>query len=177
MRRTATLAREAAERGDVETLLDLLSSTDRWDRMAAVAHLGQTPDSRVIAALVRGLSSKDEPILIGALKALARIGDNSVTADVYEIATRADIGYPVLATALSTLGALGDPRAGALITVAMARTDLPRARWRAKWAAKELVALNATRAIEDLERARSWKDPITRWRLDRAIKALKRLGV
>jgi HEAT repeat protein len=53
-------ARQAHERGDLDTLLSLLNSTDRLDRISAVANLGRIKDPRVVAALRRCLHAGDE---------------------------------------------------------------------------------------------------------------------
>jgi hypothetical protein len=166
----ATRARQAGERGDVATLLELLRSTERLNRIYAVANLGHTRDPRALAALIRCLSSPDHHLVVGALKALARIGDDSVRDDVFEVTRNAD--YAIVATAASTLVTLRDPRAQGLIVSTMARDDLPHSRWRVKWGITELVRLHATDAVADLERLKRRKGPLTRWRLRRAIKTL-----
>jgi HEAT repeat protein len=168
-------ARQARERGDVETLLSLLGSTDRLDRISAVANLGQTKDPRAVAALHRCLQAKDENLRIGALKALEDIGDRSAVAHVFEAAS-ADTSFGVRVTAMSTLGAFGDPRAVGLIGEALRRSDNRWPRWYRKWAAKKLVELGDVTAVADLEEAAKRGDLLGRWRLRRAARALKTMG-
>jgi len=170
----AVAARQASERADVDALLALLNSTDRSARISAVVHLGEVSTPSAVAALVQCLQAKDEMLRKGALVSLASIGDVSVASDVYDLATQ-DSSVGVRVTAMSTLASLGDPRATPLIAAMLHEAD-PSARWYRKWATMKLVELGEKSAIPDLERARSQTGPrpIVRWRLNRAIRTLKR---
>jgi HEAT repeat protein len=159
----------------VDTLLSLLGSTDRRDRIAAVANLRQANDPRAVAALRRCLQARDERLRIGALKALEQVADRNVLADVFEAAT-ADASFGVRVTAMSTLSAFGDPRAVGLIGETLRRGDDRWPRWYRKWAAKKLVELGGVAAVADLEEAATRGDILGRWRLRRAAKALKNMG-
>jgi HEAT repeat protein len=165
-------ARQARERGDVETLLVMLTGADRGEQLAAVANLGDSNDERVVGALVRCLRTRDERLRIGALNALASLGETAAVPQIFEIATEDD-SFGVRVTAMGALGTLGDPRATELIASTLHRADNQWPRWYRKWASKKLVELDAKSSVPDLERARRGAGPLDRWRLNRAIRTLK----
>jgi hypothetical protein len=76
---------------------------------------------------------------------------------------------------MSTLGALGDPRAAGLIAETLRRGASRWPRWYRKWAAKKLVELGDVAAVADLEEAATRGDLLGRWRLRRASRVLKRI--
>ena len=165
-------AREARERGDLDTLLELLSSSDRLERIYAVANLGDADDPRVRAALVRCLQSSDDQLRIGALKAFANLGAQDAVEDVFDLAV-GDTSAEVRVTAIQTLVTLRDRRATEPILTMLRRDDLPWPRWYGKWASKALVELDAVDAIPALEAMRV-TGLVTRLRLRRTIRLLKR---
>jgi HEAT repeat protein len=167
-------AAAARERGDVDALIAMLESTDPTSRRSAVANLADPRFGSAVDPLTRMLQAKDEHVRIGALKALAEIGDKSVTSAVHELAV-SDPSFGVRMTAMSTLGSLGDRRAVTLIGSAIGQPDVTWPRWYRSWAAKRLTELGGTEAFADLEAARRGAGPIGRWRLRRAIRALKAL--
>jgi HEAT repeat protein len=160
--------------GDVETLLDLLGSTKRLERVYAVANLGETDDPRVRVALLRCLSASDDNLRVGALKALTKLAVVDAVPDMYEVATT-DESDGVRVTAIQGLIALDDPRGVGLAVEMLGRSDLPWPRWYGRWATKKVVELGAVEAVPGLERAARVQGPITRLRIRRAIRALRRL--
>jgi HEAT repeat protein len=167
-------AAEARERGDIETLLALLTGTNALGRESAVYNLGRLGDPAAAAPLARLLNARDDGMRILVLDALRRIGEDSVAPDVHEVAV-GDESFLVRITAIETLGALGDPRAVPLLGSALHAKDMRYPRWFRKWAAKRLVEFEGKAAIPDLVMARRRAGPIGRWRLARAIRTLERL--
>jgi HEAT repeat protein len=167
-------AYEARQRDDVDFLLRLLASGDQLGRSAAAQSLGDLRSERAVEPLVRCLQATDEGLRVSALKALAKIGDTSVVPQVFEIATGED-SFGVRATAAETLGRLGDRRAASVLGAMFRESDSPSPGSYRKWAVKLLVELGGTEAIPDLEAARTGVGPLGRWRLRRAITALRRL--
>jgi HEAT repeat protein len=167
-------AREARKRGDVDALLHILAGTDRIGRLAAAQDLGELRDTRAVVPLVRCLQASDELLQVSALKALARIGDRSVLQDVFDVAT-GDEPLGVRATASETLGRLGDERAAGLLGAILAGKPNPYPRSYRRWAAKLLIDLYGAEAIPHLEAARAKGGLLERWRVKRAISALRRM--
>ncbi len=167
-------AREARERGDVDFLLSLLTDTHRLGRLAAAQDLGELRSKRAVGPLVRCLQAADEGLQVSALKALAKIGDRSVVPEVFEVATGED-SFGVRATAAETLGRLDDRRAASVLGAMLGERDSPYPRSYRKWATKLLVELGGTEAIPHLEAARSGAGLLGRWRLRRAVNALRKL--
>ncbi len=166
-------ARNARDRGDVDSLVALLADTDQLARWAAAQNLGDLGDPRAVGPLIRCLQAADPGLQISALKALARIGDPTVTEEVFDVAS-GDAPFGVRAEAAATLGSLGDARAAKLIGAMLREPDNPYPRGTRKWATKLLVELNGTDAIADLLAARSGAGVVGRWRLWRAIRSLNR---
>ena len=83
MTHARVVASEARKRGDVDTLLTLLSGTDQGGRQSAVYNLGEMKSVRAVGPLIRCLQASDEVVRVGALKALAKIGDKSAAPDVW----------------------------------------------------------------------------------------------
>ena len=156
---------------DVDALVIRLADTDRVTRLVALYDLGETRSVRAVRPLIRCLNASDEIIQSGALKALAKIGDTSVVPDVFEIATgEAPVG--VRATAIETLAALGDTRAAGLLG-RLVREEASSTSFNTKWATNLLVELGGTDAIPDLEASVKSAGALRRWRLRRAIAALR----
>jgi HEAT repeat protein len=166
-------AREARKRGDVDSLLDLLAHTDRIARIAAAQDLGALKSTRAVGPLVRCLQANDELLQVSALKALANIGDRSVVQDVFDLATGNE-PPGVRATAAETLGRLGDRRAIAVLSTILSESTNPYPRSYRKRAAKLLLEFRGTEALPTLEAATAGAGPMTRLRLKRIIKILKR---
>jgi HEAT repeat protein len=162
----------ARDAGDVDLLLEMLTGTDLMGRRSAALALGDLGTRQAVGPLVRCLAAKDEPLRIGALKALASIGDSTAINAVFETAVD-DASFGVRAQAAQTLVSLGDPRAvdvlGSMLLEANGRyaTSYP------KWAAKLFVEIGDPRAIRMLEDAARRAGPLTKFRLRRAIRRLK----
>jgi HEAT repeat protein len=174
-RHARLLASDARKRGDVDALLQLLSGTDQGGRQSAVYNLGEMRAARAVTPLVRCLQANDVILRVGALKALAKIGDRSVAADVFDVATNTSQTFGVRMEAASALASLGDPRGAQLIRSMLWATDNPYGVRYRRWAAKRLAELLAIDAIPDLEEAKVGAGLIGRWRLRRAIKTLRRV--
>jgi HEAT repeat protein len=169
-----TLAREARERGDLDTLLTMLADTDRVTRLAAVANMGDPRFTEAVPTLLRCLHAADKRLRIGALRALADIADTTVSDEVARVATDDD-SFETRIAAMEALVALRDARAARIIGSNIALARPPFKRWFKKWAATRLVELKATDAIGDLKAAARRADPLTRWRMRRAIRDLRRV--
>lgn len=167
-------AREARERGDVDLLLELLSSTDRIARLAAAQDLGALRSERAVKPLVRCLQANDELLQVSALKALAKIGDNSATPDVYLAATEGS-SAGIRATAAETLAALGDRRAVSIVAAMLNEPNNPYPRSHRNWAGKLLVELRGTEALAELRTALSEASFSRRWHLRRVVRRLEEL--
>jgi HEAT repeat protein len=168
-----TAAREARDRGDVEALIAMLGETDRTRRLAAVANLGDPQFLRASLPLLRCLQAADENLRIGALRALAEIGDSSTAGEIAGAAAEDD-SLAVRVAAMEALATMRDQRAVLLIQSALSQPQPKWRQWFRRWAAKKLVELDATEAIPDLEAARRGASPITRWRLRVAVRQLQR---
>jgi hypothetical protein len=79
----------------------------------------------------------------------------------------------VRATAIETLASLGDRRAAALLGK-LVREEAFSTRFNTKWATTLLVELGGTEAIPDLEASVKSAGALRRWRLRRAITALRK---
>jgi HEAT repeat protein len=109
-----TAAREARNRGDVETLLRILVNGDRIGRLAAAQDLGELKSKRAVQPLLRFTQASDELLQVSALKALAKIGDGAAAPEVFALAS-SDEPLGVRATAAETLARIGDDRAIGLL--------------------------------------------------------------
>jgi HEAT repeat protein len=163
---------EAEGRGDIGALVDLLSDTNRITRLGAAQALGRLESREAVRPLLRCLQAADELVRLSALKALAKIGDSGVSDAVFEVATTDD-SFGVRTTAAETLARLGDPRAFPLIVAPLLDGTAPHRRGYGKWATRLLVELDATEAIPDLERASLAVGPVTRRRINAAIRSLR----
>lgn len=167
-------AHEARRRGDIDRLLDLLTSTSLPDRRSAVYYLGEMRAEKATEALIRCLQATDQNVRMGALNALAKIGRRSAIPSISELAT-ADPSLRVRMVAAWALAGLGDNRRSAEAIVALIGEEhLPSRRWFLKRAARTLVELRAVDTIPILEEARRGAGIVTRWRLKSAISALRR---
>src|SRR5262249_27010509 len=138
----ATRARQARERGDVETLLSLLASAHRLDRFSAAANLGRINDPRALEALVQCLQSSDNGLRASALRGLGRVGGPTEADEVFEVASN-DADVKIQITAMDALASMRDLRSHELIAGLLSRRDLPRPRrWYRRWAARRLVDLH-----------------------------------
>jgi HEAT repeat protein len=168
-------AHEARKRGDIDSLRDLLASTSLRDRRSAVYHLGEMRAERAVDDLVRCLQATDENIRMGALNALAKIDQRSVAPSVFEIAT-SDSSLWVRTIAAWTLASLGENRRAVDAIVALiGEGKFHTRRLFLKRAGPILVELQAVDTIPVLEEACRGEGIVTRWRLRRAITALRRI--
>jgi HEAT repeat protein len=159
------------EAGDVDFLLNLLTSTDRFGRIAAAQRLGDLRSRRALEPLLRCLNASDELMRVSALRALAKIGDGRA-ADAIAAIGENDDSFPVRLTAAEALVALGDDRDREVL-IQMIR-DAPRSDHRArKWALRKLVEIRATEAIPALESAKEAASGLDRLRIMRALRRLR----
>lgn len=179
-------AREARQRGDVEFLVELLSSPEPMDRVSAARQLGKLQDSRAVPALVRSLQRADAGRIVkflgsecpvarmAALQALAKIGDSRPADAVFDIAQDESEHFDSRYTAAETLLSLGDPRG--VTTLAALFSSVPD-EYRFWWRARALALLRkakGTEALPALYAARPGLGRRDRLRLDRTIRALER---
>lgn len=168
----ARAASQAGRDGNIDVLLKLLVDPDKAARETAAYELGKLRSLRAVPSLVRCLRASGEGLQLMALGALATIGDESVSQDVYEVATN-DASFRVRATAVSTLVALGDRRTGAVV---MSMLDDPAARKAGrfgKWSLEVLVASGCAAAIPALRERADTSGFLQRRRIRRAIAALE----
>jgi len=176
---------EARKRGDLATLLDLLSDTDIRTRWAAAQQLGKLGDPGAIEPLVRRLQAADDGLRVSAIRALAAIGDASAAPALIETAGN-DPASGVRLTAIEALALLGDPRGGEMLAMlavdpesllatserkfaSFQQRDYRRER---RWATKRLRELQPKGALPALERTRP-RSQLQRIRLARIRRALR----
>jgi HEAT repeat protein len=106
---------------------------------------------------------------MAALKALGDIGE-SVAADAVFAAVADDPSPVVRSSAASALRALGDPRTVDILVSILAGEATGHAK---RWAASEIVALDAVHALPAVEAAASRSSPFVAWCLRRSAKALR----
>lgn len=166
-------AREARKRGDVDFLLRILVNGDRIGRLAAAQDLGSLRSTRAVEPLLRCIRASDELLQVSALKALGKIRDRSVAAEVFEVAA-SDESLGVRATAAETLARLGDQRAADLLAaILMGGAGKRHARSYRRWAAKLLAELYGAGAIQHLEVAKEQAGPLERWQLGLTVRRLR----
>jgi HEAT repeat protein len=163
-------ASRARKAGDVDFLLGLLTSTDRFGRIAAAQHLGDLRARRAVDPLLRCLNASDDLMRVSAIKALGNIGDGGA-ADIIVASTGNHESASVRLTAAEALLALGDSRANDVL-IAMVQDDPedPQAR---RWAARKLAKIGAAEAIPALEAAVQTASVMERWRLLLTIRRLR----
>jgi HEAT repeat protein len=174
VRRASTPARAARARRDVDALLELLSSTERTDRISAIANLGGIVDPRVLAALRRCLQAEDQHLRIGALNAFAESGVRDAIPEIAACA-RDDPSLGARVVAVQALPRLGDDpvRIAALIVENLRRDDLEWPRWYRRWAAKHLARYATVETIPHLELALPLLGVTGRARIRRTIRSLR----
>jgi HEAT repeat protein len=168
-------ARYAAGQGDVDFLIELLSSSDLQARISAAGQLRKLKDARAVPALLRCLQSPAKPGKVAVLKALREIGDSQAADAVFDVARSASEDFLVRAQAAQVLLSFGDRRG---VTTFASLLGEPAARGHShfrKWALRLLVESNGTEALPALRAARSNVGVLERRRLDRAIRTLERL--
>jgi HEAT repeat protein len=165
-------AHAARDAGDVESLLEMLVGTDLMGRRSAALALGDLGARQAVTPLIRCLAARDEPLRIGALKALASIGDQEAVDAVFETAV-GDESFGVRATAAQSLVRLGDPRAVDVLSPLLLEDVSKHVMSYPKWAVKLLVETGDPRAIPMLEEAARHARPLIKLRLRRAIHRLE----
>jgi HEAT repeat protein len=108
----------------VETLLALLKSDDREDRIAAADALGPMKDIHAIGALYAALKQDDEMLRRYAAKSLGEIGDARATGVL--IAALDDPDNGVRCRAAESLGKIKDPSAVTPLAARFADADQDR---------------------------------------------------
>lgn len=174
--RPSLMAAEARKGRDVDTLLDLLTSTDPRGRISAAHQLGELKSIRAVRPLARCLNARHEVVRMAALNALGKIGDPSIADDVFDVGKN-DESFWVRTRAADALAAMGDRReVQLLIGLLILSKEAPHTRRYRNWAVKRLVELNAKEAMPALEAAardKALAGPVGRWRLRRAVRALR----
>jgi HEAT repeat protein len=158
--------------GDRLGLVDLLTdeAATHTDRRLAARFLGEIGDATALDALHVALTDPFLDVRIAAASSLARVGDRESANRLAVIASSPDEPRPLREWAVSSLVALGDDRALALLVA-----ELESASWlRRRWAAKLLGTLGDRRAIQPLQAARSRERLWRRWAYTRALRALNR---
>jgi HEAT repeat protein len=161
-------ASRATKSGDVEFLLSLLASTDRFGRIGAAQGLGDLRSRRAVDPLVRCLNAADELMRVSALRALASIGERSCVDAILEVG-EGDPSFGVRFTAAEALLALNDSR-GREVLVQIVRDASRRER---SWAIRKLVEIGATEAIPALEGAARTASGLERLRIGNAVRRLR----
>ena len=168
-------ARDAAGRGDVDSLIGLVSSGDPQARISAAGQLRKLRDPRAVPALVRCLQSPEPTGKVAVLKALRDIGGSQSADAVFDLAGNASEPFQVRATAAQTLLSFGDRRGVTTLAALFGETTAKHHSSFRKWGLRLLVESNGTEALPALRAARSEVGVMERRRLDRAIQTLERL--
>lgn len=174
--------RDARLRRDLDQLVDALRETDGDIRRLAAWSLGILGDPKAVKPLVRCLDAHDDALKVNALHALGKIGDLTVIPRLREIAVGSD-EFRVRAAAMAALARLGDASGVASLASIIINPDLSRTYAIAKnrvgpskrWASHQLVELGARDAIPILEQAKPPAGILERWRINRTIRALRRV--
>jgi HEAT repeat protein len=168
-------AREAARRGDVALLVEMLSSSEPRARISAVGQLRKLRDPRAIPGLLHALEDPDSIGKVGVLKALGEMGDVRLADHVFAVADSASEPFDVRGTAAQTLLAFGDRRGVTTLASLFGETTKKHHTSFRKWAVRLLVDANGIEALPALRAARSKGGVLERRRLGRAIRALERV--
>jgi HEAT repeats len=165
----------AAKHGDVDFLIELVTSSDLQARISAAGQLRKLKDARAVPALVRCLQSPAAVGKVAVLKALRDIGDSRSVDAVFEVAQSASEAFGVRAQAAQVLLSFGDRRGvTTLASLYWESTAEHHSHFR-KWGLRLLLESNGTEALSALRGARSGSGVLERRRLDRAIRILERL--
>jgi HEAT repeat protein len=168
-------AREAARRGDVDALIELVSSGDPQALISAAGQLRKLQDPRAVPALVRCLRSPESTGKVAVLKALRDIGDAQSADAVSDLAESASEPFEVRGTAAQTLLSFGDRRGVTALASLFGETTAKHHSSFRKWGLQLLVESNGTEALPALRAARPEVGVMERRRFDRAIQTLERL--
>jgi HEAT repeat protein len=160
--------------GDVDALIEMLSTGDLRASVLAAGELRRLRDPRAVPALVDRLRASEPGGKVAALKALREIGDPRAAAAVADLAHNPSQTFNVRATAAQTLLRFGDRRGATTLGLLFGETTAKHHRAFRKWVLPLLVDANGTDALPGLRAARSELGVIERRRLDRAIQALER---
>jgi HEAT repeat protein len=165
-------ALRAHDRGDLDELLDMLTSTDSRERIWGAIYLGNLGDPRATDLLLRALRSDDKNVRLFTLSALGRIGVASTADTIVELGL-ADENLLVRCACGEALVKIGDRRA---IGVYTSLLNQPRGHvpFRRRFVVQQLVELHGADALPALEAAKGRAGFIQRLRLRRAIATLKR---
>jgi HEAT repeat protein len=161
-------AQDARNRGDIDGLLDMLSSTDIGMRLAAAVHLNDMPDPRAIDLLLRALRSEAKYLRMYAAGALGKIGDTSTSDTIYELG-RTDQESVVRCACAEALVAVGDRRSIDLFGNLLNERGI-----RKRFVERTLVELGGIEALPALEAAAARAGLVQKLRLRKTIRALKR---
>jgi HEAT repeat protein len=141
---------EAGRGGDVDALVNTVKrEPDTLVRGAAVRELGLLGELSAVEPLRRLLSANDYGLQTITIRALARIGDVSVSNDLYELATNDRHPGSVQLTAALALVKLGDRRA--IPVIGRYVVDDRFTRREMKWALKKLRKHHGVEAIPILQ--------------------------
>jgi HEAT repeat protein len=180
-------AHEARLRGDIEFLVEWLSSPEPMNRVSAARELGKLRDRRAVPALVRSLQRADANVMVrylgseapvvkmAALQALAKIGDPGSADAVFDVAQEEADPFEARWTAAETLLSLGDRRGVTMLAALLNSVPGEHRSWFATRALALIREAKGTEALPALRAARpalGWRD---RLRLDRTIRALERV--
>lgn len=166
-------ARHAAQRGDVDTLIEMLSSGELRPSVLAAGELRKLRDPRAVPALIDSLGVSERGGKIAALKALRDIGDHRAVDVVAELAEDPFQPFDVRGVAAQTLLSFGDRRGAFMLGRLFSETPAKHHAAFRKWALPLLVEANATEALPALRAVRPEVGVVERRRLDRAIRTLE----
>lgn len=169
-------AREARLQGDLDALIEMLSSDDPKAQVASAGQLRKLRDPRAVPALVASIQAPKTVGKTASLKALRDIGDRRAADAVFNLTQDASEPFEVRATAAQTLLSFGDRRGVKTVAVLFSETNYTHHGRFRKWALPFLVEAKGTEALPYLRAARPEVGVLERRRLDRAIRDLERLS-
>lgn len=156
---------EARRAGDVDALVNIVNrESDLIVRGVAIYELGSFRDPRAVETLRRLLTAGEFYVRVASIRALARIGDGSVSNDLYRLAKDDRCHIGIRLTASAALVKLGDRRV--IPVIAQFVVDDRYSRGDVKWALKKLRASRGVEAI-----------PILRSGGSRQLNAIDRLRI
>jgi HEAT repeat protein len=164
----------AGKHGEVDFLIELLSSDDLQARISAAGQLRKLRDARAVPALLRCLQSPVKPGKVAVLKALREIGDSRAVDAVFDVARSPSEDFSVRAQAAQVLLSFDDRRGVTTLASLLAAPDARHHSHFRKWALRLLVESGGTEALPALRAARSGSGVLERRRFDRAIRTLER---
>jgi HEAT repeat protein len=180
---------DAAERRDIDFLIEALTDTDPVVRASAARYLGDLGARRAAPALLRNLNASNDLVRSASVAALGNVGDASAIPPLREIAT-GDEAASIRLTAMNSLALLNDVKGRAMLAqLAIDPKPLlddaprlfepptlrqtPRSHRRARrWAAKRLRELHASDVLPTLRTHSAGL--LQRVRLMRTIRSLSR---